>query len=473
MNAKAWSVWAAALLLAAPLAARGDVGSELPDDVADSTEEARFTVEENVLRVLAGAEQGDRPPSFWSGRIARLGPDAAPVVVDALIALDLRARELAEEDAERAESAPLEGRNAEQQAEGETIERERRIVRGALELLGREAVVPALEQRLEAGLVMPAVRGTLLDALAAVGSVEDLDLAIGLVWPAGGGAHDVEPLLPFLDEAVCGLHERDERTLDAVRDRVLDARFDVAVGLIRAASATESRDGLDMLSGLLGRSSRLDPVLLEHIGAVGSSVRVRAGDDLRDQVRAYLTTEDERVLRAAVGTLGDLRDESSVEPLIQLLDSENDALVRASIQSLRKTTGMGYPPDRLRWATWYLSENQWYQTRGAELLRQLDAAAAPDLARTLGELAESRIHRARIAERVARLLEHEDPVARAAACDALRRLGATERLPALVELLEDEDATVAAAALDALQRLSELELGADPDAWREALATDA
>jgi len=115
-----------------------------------------------------------------------------------------------------------------------------------------------------------------------------------------------------------------------------------------------------------------------------------------------------------------------VQVLIDLLADKGGGVPGNANWALQNISGLRFPPDPERWKHWLAEENAWWLADGARCLTDLSSGRDRDILRALHLLARRPLFRDRVKERITALLQHDDEEVRAAAADALGRLGFTD-----------------------------------------------
>ena len=225
--------------------------------------------------------------------------------------------------------------------------------------------------------------------------------------------------------------------------------------------------GLKILADLLGYDGRLDPVLLSYIGRAAKNAPRPIDGRILERVRPFLQDEDARLVREAALAVGKLEDFESVDLLIELLGSDNRSVADNAHGSLKSMTGLGLPPRTERWSLWLRSERRWLDEEAPRVFEKLRSRESAHVVAALSALSKRRFKRDEIAVRVEPVLRHEDPAIRRLGCIALRQLGASSAVPALIDCLDDPDTTVARNAWVTLCTITGETLPPDRREWSE------
>jgi hypothetical protein len=389
-----------------------------------------------ILAILDQAErQSEQTTETLSRRIAFLGSDALPAVLEIL-----------EQD-----------RGCDPDRERPMLSaRQIEILHGSLAMSTRDAVIGLLEERTAENPCPKLVLGI----LAELGHGEDIALGLLVLEPAS--SDDFE-------HTVTRILKRDPGAYALVKGHIREQSPDNASTLVRAAGATASYAGLQMLLELLGQDVGLDRVLLPHIGQIGRAAPWHVDDLARHRVRGYLTGQDESMLRAALFAVGGMQDFRSVERVIELLGSDSRSVREAAHWALKAGTGLAFSADPDRWEAWHASESEWYERNAGRLFRRIAMTSSRGIAEALRELSVCRYQSGKTAEGILGLLNHHDPFVRGEACQALRNLRAGIAVPALLSSMTDADPGVAQEAWRALQSITGKQVPFEIDAWSREL----
>ena len=392
---------------------------------------------EQVNAILHTVDGAKEPASDLARRIAFLGSEALPAVLGAL---------------ESGTGCGLSYDDGSGQLSPGQIE----VLYESLSMSSRSALLPLLEER--AGNE-PCPR-VVLGVLAHIGRGEDIAL----------GLKALEPNLTFeFEDAVTRILERDGSAFVHLKDHIREQTPDNASTLVRAAGATHSYAGLQMMLDLLGLDPGLDRVLLTHIGRIGQAAPWHVSEREREIVRSYLGAEDSQTLRGVLYAVGGLGDHAAVETIIGLLSSESRSVREAAHWALKSITGLGLSADPNGWVSWHATESNWYDRHARTLFGQCATSSPRGIADALKELSMRRYRRVTISEEVQALLAHPDAYVRRSACRALGSLQSGVAVPALLATMADNDEAVALEAWTALKAVTGKEQPFDIEAWSREL----
>jgi len=389
-----------------------------------------------ILAILEEAErESEQATDALSRRIAFLGSEALPAVLEIL----------------------EQGRGCDpDRGQPWLSARQIEVLHGSLVMSTRDSVIGLLEERAAAN---PCPR-SVLGILAELGRGEDIGLCLAVLEPAS--SDDFE-------QTVTRILQQDPGAYALLKAHIREQPPDNASTLVRAAGATASYTGLQMLLELLGQGPGLDRVLLTHIGQIGRAAPWHVDDHARRRVRGYLTGEDESMLCAALYAVGGMQDFESVARVIELLGSESRSVREAAHWALKASTGLELSADQHRWEAWHASESDWYERHAGRLFRRIAATSSRGIAEALRELSMCRYQRGKTAQGILGLLNHGDPFVRREACQALRNLRVGVAVPALLASMTDADPDVAQEAWKALQSITGRQVPFDVTAWSREL----
>lgn len=333
-----------------------------------------------------------------------------------------------------------------------------------LEALPRPEVQRALEPETDTD---DSARCARIGALSTFGTAADLNLLIALAGPCEQDGR----LTTAVETAVAAIHRRSPATFRGIASVFLTASWPLREAIVRGIGAVQRLDSVEALADLLDLAPPLDPLILAHLGRIGSLEPLAVSERVRGRVRRLLDLEHEDPrLREAALVVGRLEDSLALDRLITLLGSESTGVRGNAHWSLRHVSGLPIGPDRIRWLTWLRSNERWWaedwpQTRAA--LRGGDRADASEAIRTV---AGRRYRRHELAQELLHVLRRsDDEVLVAYTCLALASLDSPVAYSALVELLDDGRTLIRQRAHDALRSLTGIDLPADAAQWHEAL----
>jgi len=337
----------------------------------------------------------------------------------------------------------------------EPSELEEQALLGALASLPAASLRAHLRMRLANGPVTDE-RRALLEVLARVGTRADLDLARGAA-KAGPESASLAGALEKLGRHVLA---SEPKALEGVCRWIPELHPELAAALVRAVGASECDGALSALCGLLGSELALDRVLLPEIGGLAARSAKPLDGACVSAVVECLGSADPLVLREASLAAGRMDDSRPVGRLIELLEHPHAGVRAGSQEALERLSGLRFGARVERWSTWHQAELAWQRERTAELRALLRAPSAEQVVSALNEISAHRLRRHELAQAVASVLEHPEPLARRLACVTLGQLGSSAGIAGLRRALEDEDEGVRLAAQAALRALD----GGTPEA---------
>jgi hypothetical protein len=321
------------------------------------------------------------------------------------------------------------------------LERRPAAKRAALAVLaGRaEAVRAAIAPLLDSGASTES-RARGLEALAAAGTLEDLELAISLATssPAATGP-DGEPcvdpdVLDRLQACTSTLFAREPDEIPRAQARIERCPGALAPALVAALGETGTPQGLALLGELLSRGTPHASSAVAAIATAAKGLPPPFDLRVRDAVRWTLERETPEGFREAVICVGWLEDDRSAALLVDLLDHASAGVRADALWSLRRITGARIEGDRERWSRWLDAEDRWRAERLPAMLASLETGAPAERAAALNEVLRHSFPRHEIALELALRVGRLDGAAFAAACEALAKLGSRAALPPLLEL---------------------------------------
>jgi len=291
-----------------------------------------------------------------------------------------------------------------------------------------------------------------LKLLGAVGSSNDLALLGQLAVPEGVQPTDAVRI-PF-GYAVASIFERDPSAIQDVRKLYSDCHGSLRPKLLECISRANSPEKLSVLSGLLRLAPRADSYVLRTIGGLAGSGRGTSDEYVCGSVRMFLIDQEPLLVQAAAQTLGALRDEGAIEPLIELLREGVPQLAPVALQALIQITGRNFGTASDAWRAWFDEEQRWWSVEASRIFRDLRDANPGRVAAAIQAVSTHSLNREELATAVLGVLAREEPSLRMLACITLGNLGAEGARPRIQELLEDPDPDVRAAAKAAVSRLT-------------------
>lgn len=328
-----------------------------------------------------------------------------------------------------------------------------------------------LAARLGTGVEPPssAERALVLRVLATTGDADDLPLALRLATRPDEPADfpwNPRDVVRALSKAVGGMLDRDSRTTAA-----LERAFDGVAGelrspLVLAVGSSPSPEGLDLLSGELGRHEGLNVTLLSQIGRIVGRLPFAANDGARMRIRSYLEDPEAAARREACNVLGRIDDDESVLDLIECLSDKEDAVRRSAHWALGRISQRQIRPDPAQWLGWYQEENLWWREHSQRFAQDLRHGEPGEVSTALNAFAARRLFRRELALEVEVALDHPQSQLARMACGTLFALGSRASVPALVRTLGHSDEEVRKGARSALVQITGMDLGNNPAVWR-------
>jgi len=389
----------------------------------------------------AGAEAAAGLPR----RLALLGPELVPVVLELLETMRLPA------------PCPGASDRLETRAEQALFE--------ALALLERSLVLAQVDRSVgsEASDASRRVALRVLGVLAGVARLPLLDDV------ATRGREQVSSrVLEAYEDALLAVLSREPEGAKKLRDRLSRMEAPLVPAALRALGRCNAPGVASLLADVLRWERGHESVVLAELGR-HLVPRLRDDPDLAELLRDFLTADRDAIVQAAALAVGRLRDEGSVPALIELAASEHAGIRANALWALGRITGQDLA-DAGAWQEWLDAEEAWYRRESPRLLDALASDRPERCAEAVREITRHPLFRPEFEQGLVVLLLHELPSLRSLACHAIVHLGCTTGLAVLVDLLEVEAGDEpGAAALHALRSLTGLDLGTDPERWREAL----
>lgn len=344
------------------------------------------------------------------------------------------------------------------------IEEQRGLVREALAARPRRELVPFLED-MAARPQGTSVRLEAQRLIGAIGTGEQLRLLTRWTAPPQAGANLAPELRAGLTRALTAILARDPTALPQFPGLLSESPPGMASSIVEALAATRSAQATRLLASLLGRMPGLDGLLLTRLA---ERARPLEGDEATfDAVRRYLRQRDATLVCAAARVCGQLRDDGAVETLVALMEHGDERVRRSVFDALQRISGLDFGPDAARWTSWYHAEMRWWEEEADSLLANIERARGLEFMRAAREVLEHRLYRDRIAESFVQALGRDNAAEVRSACQALEQLGSTQAVDALVECLERDDPLVRAAAWKALRKLTGADLPPERSSWVE------
>ena len=142
---------------------------------------------------------------------------------------------------------------------------------------------------------------------------------------------------------------------------------ELAMAFVRGCAQSSAARGPALAARCLGRSVELDAEILTALAHPNCKARSALGERALDAVRAALDSEDPRTRRAACAVLGNARDGSSLERLVECLDDVDPLVHAAARDALRACAGKDLGGDPQAWRDWQSVRAEWLLTRAPEL----------------------------------------------------------------------------------------------------------
>lgn len=244
---------------------------------------------------------------------------------------------------------------------------------------------------------------------------------------------------------------------------------DIALLIVRAASAARTTTAARWMVELLGRNRALDLAVVEELGRTAAGGRFALPDDVIARMRDTLPLHDDQMRRIAAIALGAAREARAFDDLVFLLDESDPLIVIAARRGLSEIAGLDYALDGDRWLDWRVAQDEWYADNSDRLYEELLAADPAFATRAMGEMLGHPFFRHEWAFAIGGLLPDLAGPVFATGCATLATLGSAQAVQWLVESLAREDEHERELARDALRALTGLDCAAEREAWGLAL----
>ena len=312
-------------------------------------------------------------------------------------------------------------------------------------------------------------RATALRLLGAAGETVDMETLFRQAL-----LREEQELDPELEQALewgtTALLSRDPRATHRLNAMCGSLRPEVLPAALRSLGADGSPQGLSALLEVASTNPALSELATGQVQRLDPIPWGATSARFATLLREKLENDDPDRCRSASIALASLRDFDSTDELIQLLDHPHGGVRETAHWSLKKLTGLSFPPQARLWWSWLERERTWFRREYPELLERLESPRRFDVASAAQEFARHRLNRDELAAALIPLLADRDPKIRSLICGSLATLTSPDAIPGLLACLTDEDEEVSAAAHAALVALTQLDLPRDPGAWREALS---
>jgi len=392
---------------------------------------------------LARAVEESRTPVELRRRLAAAGPEIVPALFRCLVDDRLPAG---------TDGAPIALTDETRTVLFESLcERPRREVTAFLEELATRT--PTVPERLAAQRVV-----------GRIGAADHARLLVRLTLEADAGAPIAAELRTGFTEAMSAVLMRDGAAVGRTREFLGEGSPRLAGPLVDALATVTTEEATRALSGLLGRSPALDPLILARL-AERRRVGARVDPGTAEAVRRYLDHGDPALISAAAHASGELRDDEAVEALVQLVDHPDERVRTSVFGALEKVTGYAFGADAARWTSWYQAEMRWWEEEAEALLVRIERGHGAEFTRAAREAMEHRLFRDRIAEAFAQALRRSNLEEVRLSCRALELLGSSTAVRGLVECLQSDSPAVREAAWQALRAITGDDLPMESDSW--------
>lgn len=299
----------------------------------------------------------------------------------------------------------------------------------------------------------PGARRAAIRLLGSVGERTDLArLCDALRGPDPDSDPDSENARLFRT-SVASILARDEQALTEVRALFRKATPALRFHLIGALGQTGSGEALAILVGELSARSEETGCILAECAKLAAVVALPVDESIASAFRLRLHSDDASEVRSSAECLGGIQDAESVYDLTLLLGNPQPDVTSAALDALRSITGASFRPDPERWRSALLAEAEWHAESLPRLTTTLGGTNSLDKMAAIQELAAHPQYRAETALLIERSIRGEAAALVAAACSALRQMGAATAVPFLEECAADASPEVSAEARTALEAI--------------------
>jgi len=354
------------------------------------------------------------------------------------------------------------------QAVQQLNEPQRELLLGALQQLPPEPALARIELELKAGPGFERAWAA-LHVWSAVGTPEDLVRGLEFAAASMDGSARDRLLERAAEQAAQRSLLRRPEGHEALRRNFQRIDPRLRLELILAVGATRDGRAAGLLADVLDSDPELAPAALAQAQVIRRSNDARVHAALRSELREQLRAESVPTRTVALRALGVQRDWQSVERMLELLDDPDERVRESALWALERATDLHWRgPDA--WRAWNAAEMRWGDERLERVIEQLQSSAPGQLLPALEEVARHPLFAESTSSWAVDALGAAAAEVRRAAAEALGKLGDPQACAGLVEALEDAEPEVARAAHVALSRICGLDLPAEAQLWRAALA---
>lgn len=339
-------------------------------------------------------------------------------------------------------------------------------VLGALDLFGRDVVLPHWEMYFAEDPERVPTTWSAIQSLGGFGMAVDLDRmwALALIEEQAGEGLSAA-VASSLEVATASILARDPEAFGRLAASWAGLPKTWTDELVRAVGRAGDPAGNALFSDMLTTGSDQDRLVASQVTLLGPSDSERINQRLAGNLLTMLGSDSKADVQAAVLAIGTLEDFSVLPTLIALLDDERPGVAQNAHHALRVLTLKPLMANRKLWERWYKEELQWARIEKNRVLRLLSRQQQHLVIGGLREVARRRLDRHHLAERVAECLLSPRPGIRLMAAQTLHELGSRWGGQELVQCLADSDDGVREAAHAALVKITGEDLGATISDW--------
>jgi HEAT repeat protein len=421
-------------------------GSAQPVDSGRALESARTPT--------AGGSKRDL--EAMTRRIVQLGPSAIPVVVGILCG------EI--DDPEFVAGEP------DGSAHAVAIEHQQQILMESLRRFRASDVLPVLREK-GSGQANLDTRLVVANLLGKMGSAQAFDVLIEVV----SGIEPIHLMRSYvqgtLEDAVTACLKSDPKTYGKLANLQRTAPASLWPLLIRSLGRTRNRQSAESLVWFLGRSSELDPLVIEELGQVTEGSGISLSETALGSIRPLLDHPTIQVQRSAAVVLGKLGDRASFEALAKRVNTGDRTVAAAALWSLKIMTraDLGHNPQA--WLAWRDLEETWWREDAPSLLSDLHSEDSGQVFDAISALMQRPFFKHDIAQAIGPLATAGDLAVALSAVNALERIGSSLAIPWLVQALTLDDSR-RAPVRSALHALTGLDLPGEYAVWSSVLPVE-
>lgn len=186
--------------------------------------------------------------------------------------------------------------------------------------------------------------------------------------------------------------------------------------------------------------------------------------DPRPYLRLIAVSNDSTLRRHATYYLAQLLDLQSVETLIDQINPET-VEGRSAARSLSFMAGGRLYDSAPEWEAWWKREQEFWRSRGQDLLKSLPDDRPGVALKALKELTQHPVYRAELAEALAYSLVDLPPETALTACKTIEQIGSARAVPGLTGALLSGASDLREGAWNCLRTITGQDLPADAWSW--------